>query len=390
MTVNGPRVPILAPDILPPTQSLIEGAFSPTAAEYAALTTPGGGTAWGRGLEFRSILCTGDPTAYDVCAPANKPEGTRSVLADVDPFVVAVDDTCSTFGYTYNDYVGRAERKHKAMESSVIANQFWTGALIPNSFHLAWGANVTDVNPGSVMIPSEAIAMLDQELGECLHGAKGMIFCTARVFLNLFLYGGLYRPPGSLKTFTHMDNIIVADAGFPGTDPNGGVESSTVEWIYATAPAKVYRSRPKVYPNEGDPMWQAVARDRNDITFRAESLAAVVVDPCCLLGIKVAVGVGEPEGEGVGAVIVDHSGTITNGGAAQTVMGANSNRRYLLLENVSTADLWFNFTTTAVLGQPSLKLPSGASFVMEDSPISTEAISIIGATTTQAFVAKEQ
>jgi len=81
----------------------------------------------------------------------------------------------------------------------------------------------------------------------------------------------------------------VPDAGFPGTDPNGGVESSTVEWMYATAPAKVYRSTPPtVYPNNDPRTWQAVARDRNDITFRAESLAAVVVDPCCLLGIKVS------------------------------------------------------------------------------------------------------
>jgi hypothetical protein len=118
-------------------------------------------------------------------------------------------------------------------------------------------------------------------------------------------------------------------------------------------------------------------------------LAAVVVDPCCLLGIKVAVGVGEAEGKGVGQAVVDHSGTIAVGNTAQILMAANTARRYLLIENVSAGDLWFNFTTTAVIGQPSLKLPSGASFVMEDSPISTEAISIIGATGGQTFVSKE-
>lgn len=283
MSVTGPRAPIDAPEILPPTQSLVAAAFSPSAAELADI-----GNHWGLGMEFRSILCTGDPTAYDICAPVSKPEGTRSVLADVDPFVVAVDDTCSTLGSTYNDGVARVLQKHKAMESSVIAQQFWTGALSPSTFHLAYGANVTDVNAGNTVIAAEALALLDQELGECLHGARGMIFCTARCFLNLFLYAGLYRPPGSRQTFTHMDNIIVPDAGFPGTDPNGGVESSTVEWMYATAPAKVYRSTPPtVYPNNDPHTWQAVARDRNDITFRAESLAAVVVDPCCLLGIKV-------------------------------------------------------------------------------------------------------
>jgi hypothetical protein len=369
---------------MPPTQSLVASAFSPTAQELAEL-----GNHWGLGMEFRSLLCTGDPTAYDICAPAPMPEGTRSVLTDVDPFGVVVTDTCSTFGYKYNDYVGRVLRKHKAQESFVIATQFWGGGISPASFHLANGVNVTDVNPGSIMIPSEALALLEAELNECLHGARGMIYCSPRVFLNLWLLGGLYRPPGSRQIFSHMDTVIVADAGFPGTDPNGGIESPTVEWMYGTAPAKVYRSIPMVFPNDGDPTWQAVARDRNDVTFRAESLAAVVVDPCCLLGIKVAVGVGEAEGKGVGQTIVDHSGTIAVGNTAQTLMAANSARRYLLIENVSAGDLWFNFTTTAVVGQPSLRLPSGASFVMEDSPISTEAISIIGATGGQAFVSKE-
>jgi hypothetical protein len=283
LTVHGPRVPIEPPEILPPTQSLVAAAFSPTAQEMAEM-----GNHWGLGMEFRSILCTGTPTAYDICAPASKPEGTRSVLQDVDPFAVVVTDTCSTFGFKYNDYVGRVLRKHKAMESFVIAHEFWAGAVAPASFHLAAGGAVIDINPGQTVIAPEALALLDQELGECLHGARGMIFCTARCFLNLFLSVGLYRPPGSRQTFTHMDNLIVPDAGFPGTDPNGGVESSTIEWMYATAPAKVYRSQPKVFPNDGDPMWQAVARDRNDVTFRAESLAAVVVDPCCLLGIQVS------------------------------------------------------------------------------------------------------
>lgn len=283
MTVHGPRVPIDAPEILPPTQSLVAAAFSPSAAELAEI-----GNHWGLGMEFQSILCTGDPTAYDVCAPVSKPEGTRSVVSDVDPFVVAVTDTCSTLGSTYNDGVARVRRKHKAQESFVIANQFWTGGISSATFHLANAATVVDINVGNTVVAPEALALLDQELGECLHGARGMIFCTARCFLNLFISAGLYRPPGSRQVFTHMDNIVVPDAGFPGTDPNGGVESLTVEWMYATAPAKVYRSQPKVYPNEDPHTWQAVARDRNDITFRAESLAAVVVDPCCLLGIKVS------------------------------------------------------------------------------------------------------
>lgn len=87
--------------------------------------------------------------------------------------------------------------------------------------------------------------------------------------------------------------------------------------------------------------------------------------------------------------LTDRSGAITTGGTAQVLMAANSTRRYILFQNTSIADLWINFTTTAAQTQPSFKIPANGSFGMENGFVSTEAISIIGATTGQAFTAKE-
>lgn len=87
--------------------------------------------------------------------------------------------------------------------------------------------------------------------------------------------------------------------------------------------------------------------------------------------------------------VTDRSGTITLGGTAQTLMAANATRKYLLIENVSNKNLWFNFTTTAVQDQPSCLLLPNAAFVMEGAFVSTEAISVIGATTGKSFTAKE-
>lgn len=88
--------------------------------------------------------------------------------------------------------------------------------------------------------------------------------------------------------------------------------------------------------------------------------------------------------------LTDGSGTIATGGTAQTVFAANANRRYLLVQNNSSGALWVNFTTTAVESQPSVQLAAnGGSIVMETGFVSTEAISIIGATTGQAFTAKQ-
>jgi len=91
----------------------------------------------------------------------------------------------------------------------------------------------------------------------------------------------------------------------------------------------------------------------------------------------------------VQGTLTDGSGTITTANTSQQVFAANPNRRYLLLQNISSATLWFNFTTAATTAQPSLQLTSGASFVMESSFVSTEVVNIIGGTAGQAFVAKQ-
>lgn len=87
--------------------------------------------------------------------------------------------------------------------------------------------------------------------------------------------------------------------------------------------------------------------------------------------------------------VTDRSGTITLGGTAQTIMAANSSRKYLLIQNTSDTTMWCNFTTTAVATQPSFNLIPGATFTMEGSFVSTELISCIGATTAKIFTAKE-
>lgn len=87
--------------------------------------------------------------------------------------------------------------------------------------------------------------------------------------------------------------------------------------------------------------------------------------------------------------VIDHSGTITTGGTAQALCPANPARGYLLVENLSTGDLWVNFGITAVVSQPSIKIVAGGSLVQEDDFVDTESVSIVGATTGQAFTCKE-
>jgi len=85
----------------------------------------------------------------------------------------------------------------------------------------------------------------------------------------------------------------------------------------------------------------------------------------------------------------NRSGTITTGGTAQQLAPANLARKGFFIQNVSAGDLWFNSEATAVLNQPSIKLIAGAYY---ESPVGlppSGAISIIGATTAQAYTARE-
>ena len=86
----------------------------------------------------------------------------------------------------------------------------------------------------------------------------------------------------------------------------------------------------------------------------------------------------------------DRSGTIATGGAAQQIAAANASRKGFFVQNVSVGDLSISSLATAVQSQPSLKIPAGALYEFPASVgVPAGAISIIGATTGQAFTARE-
>jgi hypothetical protein len=95
----------------------------------------------------------------------------------------------------------------------------------------------------------------------------------------------------------------------------------------------------------------------------------------------------------VGVTYTDRSGTVTAGGTAQTAMAANASRKGLWVQNVSTGDLYINSvaaaSSTVSAGSGSLKIVSGAYWEPPAHGVPTGAISVYGATTGQAWVARE-
>jgi hypothetical protein len=94
--------------------------------------------------------------------------------------------------------------------------------------------------------------------------------------------------------------------------------------------------------------------------------------------------------ETLSGTLTDRSGTITLGGTAQTLMIANASRKGWLVQNNSAGTLWINeIGGTAVQAQPSISITAGSLYTSPTPGASNAAISIVGATTSQAYTARE-
>lgn len=92
-----------------------------------------------------------------------------------------------------------------------------------------------------------------------------------------------------------------------------------------------------------------------------------------------------------GRKLTDRSGTVASGGTAQQLAPVNDSRSYLFIQNQhATEVLWINFSVDAVTSQPSIQIPAaGGTFLMSGTFCSGESISVIAATSTHPFTAKE-
>lgn len=85
----------------------------------------------------------------------------------------------------------------------------------------------------------------------------------------------------------------------------------------------------------------------------------------------------------------DRSGTITEGTTAQELMPSNTGRGGFWVQNLSEDNLWLSEIGTAAASQPSLLVPPGSLYETPVTGCTLSAISIYGATTGQAFSARE-
>lgn len=222
-----------------------------------------------------AVECFGNTAALDIPAnPAN---------AEADPFLVWAGDKCSAIGFQARDYEGRARRLLEATQSARVAHEFWQGEIAAaeslDNVPLADASSDTVTTTEASV--RNAFGLLEGALADCGDGRRGMIHVTPQVFTHAQSWG-LVVQQGQLWV-TAVGTIVVEDAGYPGTGPNGE-PADTTQWAYATSLVQVRLSALDITP---ETFVEAFDREVNLVEYRAQRLALVQWDQCCHFAAEV-------------------------------------------------------------------------------------------------------
>lgn len=266
------------PPAAPPLHSLIR----------AAVTNRDADPDWERGLTYapeavggyRSLSgCTAQVLDHDT--------GEAPPVVDYRPWEMQVEDPCyTTFGYDAAEVTARLGRAVDAVESYAIARELWTGELTaadaaadgdltPNA---AFTRDATVVAAAPVS-PRRGLGLLEGAVGDALRGQQAYLHITrtARPFFpELVKVGNLL--------YTNIDNLVVADAGYPGTPPEGEAGAADVAWIYATGPVVVRRT-PVFYGPTADA--EVIDTATNTRRRTAGKVVAATFDPAALFAVPI-------------------------------------------------------------------------------------------------------
>ncbi len=141
--------------------------------------------------------------------------------------------------------------------------------------------------------------------------------------------------------------------------------------------------------------WQGVATHVDDDTFASNDGIVIIGGVDETDGVTPRRTVVDVNGRLVTAPVVapgaftDHSGTIAVADTSEEIIGSDTDRKYVLIQNQDvTFDLWINFGIAAVKDQPSVRIPPLGAFVMEGTFITSQSVTAISGSQI-AFTAKE-
>lgn len=263
----------------PPTTGLVASAARPITTDSRWES----GLAWvpercGLGYQLVPWCTTSNPAAYTEPRAGSvyyRPVGARFA------------DECSTLGGQLD--TERFRRQVTATTPFVIARELWDGELSQTDSYVIGGVTLTnsylasseatEVTTTATGLPG-ALAALEHAAVEASRGQRVMLHVPTLLTGTL---GEYVRRVGT-DLLTRQDNLVVVDAGYPGTGPAGEPAAATA-WAYATSVVEVRQSPIQLIT---DPT-HTVDRATNTVTAWAELVFAATFDPCCHFAIEITV-----------------------------------------------------------------------------------------------------
>lgn len=243
---------------------------------------------WAGGVRYLPEQVCNEGWVSDPCGTTTLVIPANGDVVNFIPFYAGTGDKCSAFGWEAHDFIGRASRALLAVQSKLIATELWKGAQAqasgwPNHYLASDAFADTLSAPNTPLSPAQALDVIEQGLADCGNGQRGVIYCTRQFGSFLSGLGNTLRDQNG-RIVTYAGTIIIPDAGFDGSGPQGQPAVSGSQWAYATLIPEVRLSPIEVYP---DTFEEAVIRGTNDIEWRAQRLASVTFPDCCHLAVNV-------------------------------------------------------------------------------------------------------
>jgi hypothetical protein len=270
-----PRSPVTAPPAQPPRYGLL-----------VALGSSTGAMRWEGGVDWKPEQC-GASGIVDLSCEGNPSPDSVLVNQDnaaADPWVVFAEAGCSTFGFMARDFGAEARRQLEATRSYQVAHELWRGDLGTVTTKLSDGNQVTD-EPSSI---KNALGYLEAAIADCSQGRRGAIHMSPQALIHAVGQYLLERD-SSGQWITPLGTLVIADAGYDGSDADGQLPGDS-QWMWGSTMPQVLLSPVDVNPPDIDSarLIQAAAVDRsiNLVHVTAQQLALVQLDPCCLFGAE--------------------------------------------------------------------------------------------------------
>lgn len=271
----------------------IEGRFAEP-PRVGLLPALGGGSVvgmgpWAGGVTWAPEQC-GEGGAYDASScPPDDPDidipGSPDIV-EAMPFTVWAGDRCSPWDLD-RPWAERARRQLAAVQSHLVAAEFWTGEIAqasdwPNRF---LASPDSDVLTAGAEEPLQALACLELGIARAGKGRRGMIHATPDLVTTWQAGGALRREGGVILTV--LDTVVIADAGYDGSGPNGELAADGSVWAYGTEMIGVRLSPVRMVPDVEGITSANIDRSVNTVLARAERDAVVLWDGCVHVAVEV-------------------------------------------------------------------------------------------------------